>query len=292
MKVFTIAQLEQFSGIKAHTIRIWEQRYSALRPSRSEGNTRYYDNNQLRRLLNITSLMEYKYKPSKLCVLSDEALFELVQQHLLSSKEEDSANEFYITQLIAAGTEYNERAFSTIFNAAITEKGLKATYGDIIYPLLVRVGYMWTQDSMLATQEHFMTSLIKQKVFTEIEQIDNELVTTDKVWLLFLPENEFHELGLLIANFILRSSGNKVYYLGSNVPLEALNTTLEELYISDALTFLVHTPSTEDISEYAKMIQENNVSFHVATNQQTRKHLADKLNCNWLTSLNQLEQHG
>ena len=292
MKVFTIAQLEQFSGIKAHTIRIWEQRYNALQPSRSEGNTRYYDNNQLRRLLNISSLMEYKYKPSKLCILSDEALGELVQEHLLFKQDENPVNEFYITQLIAAATAYNEQSFSTIFNAAIAEKGLKLTYGDIIYPLLVRVGYMWTQDSMLVTQEHFMSSLIKQKVFTAVEQIENTIITSDRTWLLFLPENEFHELGLLIANYILKSTGNKVYYLGSNVPLHALNTTLEDLYVSDALTFLVHTPSAEDISEYAKIIGDHNVSLHIATNEQTKKYLSDKLTCTWLTNLNELEQHG
>jgi methanogenic corrinoid protein MtbC1 len=292
MKVFTIAQLEQFSGIKAHTIRIWEQRYNALQPSRSEGNTRYYDNNQLRRLLNISSLMEYKYKPSKLCILSDEALGELVQEHLLSKQDENPVNEFYITQLIAAATAYNEQSFSTIFNAATAEKGLKLTYGDIIYPLLVRVGYMWTQDSMLVTQEHFMSSLIKQKVFTAVEQIENTIITSDRTWLLFLPENEFHELGLLIANYILKSTGNKVYYLGSNVPLHALNTTLEDLYVSDALTFLVHTPSAEDISEYAKMMEDHNVSLHIATNEQTKKYLSDKLTCTWLTNLNELEQHG
>ena len=292
MKVFTIAQLEQFSGIKAHTIRIWEQRYNALQPSRSEGNTRYYDNNQLRRLLNISSLMEYKYKPSKLCILSDEALGELVQEHLLFKQDENPVNEFYITQLIAAATAYNEQSFSTIFNAATAEKGLKLTYGDIIYPLLVRVGYMWTQDSMLVTQEHFMSSLIKQKVFTAVEQIENTIITSDRTWLLFLPENEFHELGLLIANYILKSTGNKVYYLGSNVPLHALNTTLEDLYVSDALTFLVHTPSAEDISEYAKIIGDHNVSLHIATNEQTKKYLSDKLTCTWLTNLNELEQHG
>ena len=289
MKVFTIAQLEQFSGIKAHTIRIWEQRYNALHPSRSEGNTRYYDNNQLRRLLNISSLMEYKYKPSKLCILSDEGLCELVQEHLLSKQDENTVNEFYISQLIAAATAYNEQSFSTIFNAALAEKGLKLTYGDIIYPLLIRVGYMWTQDSMLITQEHFMSSLIKQKVFTAIEQIENSSSISDKAWLLFLPENEFHELGLLIANYILKSTGNKVYYLGSNVPIQALNSTLEDLYISDALTFLVRTPSAEDISEYAKMMGDYNVSLHIATNEQTKKYLSDKLTCTWLTNLNELE---
>ena len=291
MKVFTIAQLEQFSGIKAHTIRIWEQRYNALQPNRSEGNTRYYDNNQLRRLLNIVSLLELKYKPSKLCILTDEQLFELIDKHLLSVKSEDSKSEFYISQLIAAGTEYDELTFSKIYQNAFNEKGMKMVYQDIIYPLLVRVGYMWSQDSLIATQEHFISNLLKRKILAAIEEQTNTEVTSDKSWLLFLPENEFHELGLLISCYLLKIVGNKVYYLGSNVPFEALKNTLNEIYVSDALTFVVHTTQSSEVVNYQKLMVENNVRFFIGASESTQRQLSDEITCTWLSNLTELEQY-
>ena len=291
MKVFTIAQLEKFSGIKAHTIRIWEQRYNALQPNRSEGNTRYYDNNQLRRLLNIVSLMEYNYKPSKLGVLSDEDLFQLVEKHLISSQTKDSHTEFYISQLIAAGIEYNEELFHTVFGNALKEKGLKEVYMEIIYPLLVRVGYMWTQDSLIATQEHFISNLIKQKIYCAIEQMSNKEVVSDKSWLLFLPENEFHELGLLIASYVLKSTGQKVCFLGSNVPLEALRNTLEEVYFSDALTFIVHTTLGSEIAGYQELMKEKNIKLFIGAGEFTKRQLEGEIKCTWLSNLSELEQY-
>jgi MerR family transcriptional regulator, light-induced transcriptional regulator len=291
MKIFTISQLEQFSGVKAHTIRIWEQRYNALQPSRSDGNTRYYDNNQLRRLLNIVSLMDYKYKPSKLGTMSDDDLFQLIEKHLVTGQTNDSHSEFFISQLLAAGTEYNEELFHTIYENALKEKGLKKVYEDIIYPLLVRVGYMWTQDSLIATQEHFISNLIKQKIFSEIEQISKKDVVSDKSWLLFLPENEFHELGLLIANYLLKSSGNKVCYLGSNVPLEALRNTLDEVYFSDALTFVVHTTLGSEVSGYQKLMKEKNIKLYIGASEFTKRQLETEVECTWLSNLSELEQH-
>ncbi len=291
MKVFTIAQLEQFSGIKAHTIRIWEQRYNALQPNRSEGNTRYYDNNQLRRLLNIVSLLEFNYKPSKLCVLTNEQLFELIDKHLLSVKSDDSKNEFYISQLIAAGTEYNENAFNSIYQNVLNEKGLKLVYQDVIYPLLVRVGYMWSQDSLVATQEHFISNLLNRKIFAGIDSIEQSDVTSEKSWLLFLPENEFHELGLLIACYLLKNAGNKVYYLGSNVPFEALKNTLDEIYVSDVLTFIVHTTQSSEVVNYQKLMIENNIRFFIGANETTQHQLSNDVTCTWLSNLNELESY-
>lgn len=291
MKVFTITQLEQFSGIKAHTIRIWEQRYNALQPNRSEGNTRYYDNNQLRRLLNIVSLLEFNYKPSKLCVMTDDQLFELIDKHLLSLNSENEQNDFIIAQLIAAGTEYDEVSFHTIYENALKDKGLKFTYEKIIYPLLVRVGYMWSQDSLVATQEHFMSNILKQKIYTAIDGLDVKTVNSDKAWLLFLPENEFHELGLLIASYLLRIAGNKVYYMGSNVPAEALKNTLDELFISDALTFVVHSTHANEVATYNSLMENKNIRFFVGASEHTKKQLSDEITCTWLSNLNELESY-
>src|SRR5690606_23340275 len=142
MDLFSISQLSQFSGIKAHTIRMWEQRYNALSPQRSEGNTRYYDNRQLMRLLNIVSLMDEGYKVSELCRLSDgeltQRLKEAETKHQLQNPEE-----YYVSQLIAAGMNYDEWHFEKTFSHCLLRMGMKQTYLKVLYPLISRMGLMW-----------------------------------------------------------------------------------------------------------------------------------------------------
>ncbi|MGK2864305.1 MAG: MerR family transcriptional regulator, partial [Chitinophagaceae bacterium] len=143
MNLFSISQLEQFSGIKAHTIRIWEQRYNALKPQRSEGNTRYYDNTQLRRLLNIVSLMNGKYKVSELCSMPDEKLFSLLRNQNEIRSAANETHEYFIAQLIAAGIDFDEILFEKIFSACLLRFGIKHTYTHILSPVLVRIGVLW-----------------------------------------------------------------------------------------------------------------------------------------------------
>ena len=255
MDQFSISQLAQFSGIKAHTIRIWEQRYSALQPHRSEGNTRYYDGLQLRRLLNIVSLMKYNFKVSQLCSMSDEQLFELQKQyHLEAIKDNDF--EFFINQLVSAGVNYDEQNFDKFFSHCLLRFGLKKTYVEVLYPVLERIGIMWSINQMPPTKEHYITNLIRQKLFTAIDSLVPER-TNEEVWLLFLPENEFHEIGLLFASYLIRSKGQKVIYLGANVPLPLVNQTVEETTVTKLLTFFVHKDLTENIKSYLQDLKRN-----------------------------------
>ena len=161
MNQFSISQLQQFSGVKAHTIRIWEQRYNALSPSRSEGNTRFYDGNQLRRLLNIVSLLETDYKISELCAKSDDELYALINKQI-EVKLGDENSEYYISQLIAAALNFDETHFEKIFSTLLLRKGLLETYETIIYPLLERVGQLWASNSIRTSNEHFLSNLIKK----------------------------------------------------------------------------------------------------------------------------------
>ena len=162
MNLFSISQLSQISGIKAHTIRMWEQRYNALKPNRSEGNTRYYDNLQLRRLLNIVSLMNSGYKVSELGVMSDKKLFTLLEQQQ-GKVESDDPEDFYISQLIAAGMSYDEQHFEKIFSHCLLRFGLKNAYTHVLYPLLSRIGLMWASNSIPPAQEQFISNIIRQK---------------------------------------------------------------------------------------------------------------------------------
>lgn len=239
MSRYSISDLQQLSGIKAHTIRIWEQRYNALQPGRSEGNTRFYDDSQLRRLLNIVSLSESGMKVSEVCTLPDTKLAELIEEKFIQNSIQATPQEYFISQMIIAGMEFNEVSFEKNFSASILRYGIQDTYVNVIQPLLVRVGLMWNKDSINPAQEHFMSNLIRQKIYSAIDVLPPAKDEND-TWLLFLPTNELHEIGLLFVNYYLRLQGKKVYYLGANVPMDALRATFKTLEIKNIYYFLIH----------------------------------------------------
>ncbi len=247
MDHFSISDLQQFSGIKAHTIRMWEQRYDALKPERSEGNTRYYNGQQLRRLLNIVSLINTDHKVSELCAMPDEKLYDLLTAHLPATEQADHKYEYFISQIIAAAMEYNESLFDKVVSSAILRFGLRDTYVKILYPVLSRLGIMWSANSLRPAQEHFITCLFRQKLLTAVDALPSS--TSKETWLLFLPPGEFHETGLLFANFLLRQSGHRVIYLGSDVPTESLKAVAKELHPTCLLFFLVRKNDQEEDEE-------------------------------------------
>jgi MerR family transcriptional regulator, light-induced transcriptional regulator len=240
MNSFSISQLEQFSGIKAHTIRIWEQRYNALQPDRSEGNTRSYNGAQLRRLLNIASLIESGHKVSELCVMGNTELFALMEKANQDKIEpQDDTTQYYLTQLIAAGMSFNEGYFDKIFANCVLRFGLNQAYVQVIYPLLVRMGLLWSANTLTPAYEHFISNLLKQKLYAAIDALPPANASKGR-WLLFLPTNEFHEIGLLFSQYLIRQSGYEVIYLGADIPLEVLTETAEELNPTHLLFFFVH----------------------------------------------------
>lgn len=267
MDSFSISELARFSGVKAHTIRMWEQRYNALKPHRTEGNTRYYDSSQLRRLLNIVSLADLNYKVSELCVMTDKTLFGLVEE--LNAESGNKTHEYFIAHLVSAGMSYDETGFEKIYSHCILRYGMKETYLGVIYPMLVRIGLMWAADAIPPAHEHFISNLLRQKVFTAIDSISFAPPESDS-WLLFLPENEFHEIGLLFANYLIRSYGKKVIYLGSNVPFQSLITAVHTTRSKNLLLFFVHSDFPEDAKQYLlKMTSEfKGAHIFVATDQQ------------------------
>ena len=245
MNIFSISDLQQFSGIKAHTIRMWEQRYHALKPNRSEGNTRYYDGQQLRRLLNIVSLMNGGRKISELCTMSDKELFKLLSE---AKKQLVQPYEYFIALIVASALEYDEIQFDKIFSTALLRYGLHQAYVSVLYPALDRLGLMWAIDTLRPAHEHFITSLFRQKILTAIDGLPLSMKVKEK-WLLFLPPNEFHETGLLFANYLIRQSGRRLIYLGSDVPLESLKEAVEQTNPSFLLTFLVRKNDAESDDE-------------------------------------------
>ena len=289
MNQFSISQLERFSGIKAHTIRIWEQRYNALQPNRSEGNTRYYDNDQLRRLLNIVSLSKQDYKVSELCAMTDQQLFKLVWE--LKNEIENKTEEYFISQLVAAGISYDESYFDKIFSHTLLRYGMKDTYLKVIYPVLVRTGLMWTCNNLAPANEHFISNLFRQKLFTAIDALPSPKPESDS-WLLFLQENEFHEIGLLLAHYLIRLSGKKVIYLGGNVPMESVIAAAKEISCDNLLLFLVHRDSELEVCQYLKDLNSRftGKNIYIAGEQKRLNQIKKTKNVIFLSSVDDLEQ--
>ena len=286
--MFSISKLSQFSGIKAHTIRMWEQRYNALNPGRSEGNTRYYDNIQLRRLLNIVSLMDSEYKVSELCTMSDEKLSEL-SGNLTPKLQTDERNEYFIAQLLTASITYDEAHFEKVFSQCLLKQGLKETYNQVIYPLLNRIGLMWTKDTIVPAQEHFISNLIRQKLFSALDSLP-AAKTDAETWLLFLPENEHHDMGLLFANYLIRSAGKKVFYLGDNVPFSSLESAVKDTKAQNMLLLLVHYDFVKDTQDYIDQLSHNfsSKNIFIAGNQKLISKLSLGSKLHWLKSIEEL----
>jgi len=290
MNSFSISQLAQFSGIKAHTIRMWEQRYNALKPHRTEGNTRYYDNSQLRRLLNIVSLADSNYKVSELCVMPDKKLFELIKE--LNAENGDKTYEYFIAHLISAGMSYDETGFEKILSHCILRYGMKDTYLRVIYPMLVRIGFMWAADTIPPAHEHFISNLLMQKFFTAIDSLSVAPPEAES-WLLFLPENEFHEIGLLFANYLIRSYSRKVFYFGSNVPFQSLKEAVRTTDSKNLLMFIVHSDFPEDARLYLlKMTNQfKGRNIYVVTDRQFSEKVGKLKKIHFLNSAEDLIGH-
>jgi DNA-binding transcriptional MerR regulator len=290
MNYFSISQLARYSGIKPHTIRMWEQRYNALTPNRSEGNTRYYDNQQLRRLLNIASLLESGFKVSELCSMPDKKLFTLVNE-LPDKAEQNDINEFFVLQLVSAGMSYDEVNFEKTFSHSLLKYGIKDAYIKVIYPMLRRVGIMWTTDAIEPAAEHFISNLVRQKLFTAIDSLTAAKTSKDS-WLLFLPENEFHEIGLLFGNFLIRQSGRKTIYLGANVPLESLFVAVKETSSEKVLLFLSHNDLPDETQNYLDELSLffGEMKIFVAADPSLFENVKMADNMHWLSSPEDLEQ--
>ena len=290
MDLFSISDLQSFSGIKAHTIRMWEQRYSALEPLRSDGNTRYYDGIQLRRLLNIVSLMNTGYKVSQLGSMPDESLHKLIDKHFAQSSSGDPREEYLISQIIAAALRYDEAYFDKVFLNGVLRLGMKECYIKVIYPVLQRLGLVWSKNTLHPGQEHFITNLFRQKILSAIDALPPP---SSKIsWLLFLPENEFHEIGLLFSNFLIRHSGKKVIYLGQNVPFHSLESAVGEVKPARLLMFLVRKRSPEEESKYISLLSKNfpGQRIYIACDDNRLTHIKTARNLVTLHSVRDLEE--
>jgi len=237
MAIYSIRDLEKLTGIKAHTIRIWEQRYRLVSPARTETNIRYYTDDNLRHLFNIALLNRYGYKISKLAKMQPEE----VAAKVADIAESNNSPNTQVEALTLAMIDFDEAAFDRIFGTYSWENGFEQTVLQLIYPFLDRLGVLWMAHSVSHAHEKFITNLIRRKLFVAI---DKESITTadqGAKFLLYLPDGEGQELTLLFMHFLLKSRHHKVVYLGNGITLDDLRDACQSFKPEYIFTIL-HTP--------------------------------------------------
>ncbi len=214
MYSFTIKDLENLSGIKAHTIRIWEQRYDFLKPKRTFTNIRYYSNEELKTVLNIALLNKYGYKISHINKMDETE----INQKILTLSQQEAQQERVVNEMIKHMIDLDTVSFEKTLSNHIHSKGIEKTISQIIFSYLEKIGVLWLTNHINPAQEHLVTNIIRHKLIVGIEGISSS-IQYNKTILLFLPESEYHELGLLFMYYLLKNRGINVIYLGCNVPL-------------------------------------------------------------------------
>lgn len=251
--VFSIKNLENLSGIKAHTIRIWEKRYNILEPMRTTTNIRLYDVENLQKLLNITLLHSHGYKISKISKFPPEKIPQLVQE-IVSDK---SAKNHAINAFKMAMMNFDQTLFFTTYNKLLSEKSFREVFTEIFIPLMNEIGILWQTGTITPSHEHFISYLIRQKLLSSIEQLQIlEPAKKDKVFILYLPQNEIHELGLIYLNYEILFHGYKTIYLGQSIPIENLKDLTNLFDTTVFVSYWTVFPEIEETASYIKTIQE------------------------------------
>ncbi len=252
---FSIKNLENISGIKAHTIRIWEKRYNLLSPERTDTNIRRYSLDSLRKLLNITLLYNHGFKISKIANLEEQEIPFLVRDIALKSNSEQvSINAFKLSMV-----NFDTVMFDATFDELMNNKDFDFIFMQIFIPLMSELGILWQTGAISPSHEHFITNLIKQKIHIQTELIQRKNTHTNNVssFVLYLPENEIHELSILYLNYHILSRGFKTVFLGQSVPTSSLKTILSYSENLHFVTYLTVEPNREEIIEYLNDFQSN-----------------------------------
>ena len=248
---FSIKDLENFSGIKAHTIRIWEKRYNVLEPMRSETNIRYYDLASLQKLLNITLLHDHGYKISRIATFSNEKIPLMVREIVSEkSKKNHAINTFKIAMM-----NFDQYLFYKTYDGLLAEKTFREVFYEVFIPLMNEIGLLWQTDTITPAHEHFMSYLIKQKLLINTEKIQvTKPTNSSKIFVLYLPLNEIHELGLMYLNYEIVLHGYKSIYLGESVPLESLKDLKKYFDNIVFVSYFTVQPQKEEVNDYLSKI--------------------------------------
>lgn len=239
MGQYSIKELEKLSGIKAHTIRIWEQRYNLLDPKRTETNIRYYDDEQLKYLLNVVLLLKNGFRISQVSTFGPDRLVrEIKDIHGRKLSAGPGWGEAGISAFIQAMVDFDEAAFDFVYSTNQKEHGTAQTITGLVYPFLQRIGVMWTTGEINPAHEHFICNLIRQKLIAAIDGLPSPPVGPP--FLLCLPDGEYHETGLLMAHYFLKKEGRKTIYLGQSLPHKCIGDVVKSMKPRYVLSFLTN----------------------------------------------------
>ena len=248
MARYSIRELERLSGIKAHTIRIWEKRYNIIQPKRTNTNIRYYSETDLKKLLNIAILNRQGWKISEIARLDNHNLSDKVMKFTYNSKDVESQ----IEKLVIAMVDLDEAKFDQILSNAIMHDGFEQTIIKLIFPFFEKIGLLWQTGSIHPAQEHFISNLFRQKLMVAIDNLMIPDKKNARKFILFLPENEFHELGLLFYNYLIKKAGQSVIYLGSSVPFKDIVETNHIVQADYLFTSITASLTGEKLEQYIR----------------------------------------
>jgi DNA-binding transcriptional MerR regulator len=254
---YSIKDLEQLSGIKAHTLRIWEQRYNLLSPKRTETNIRFYDDQDLKLILNVALLNDNGVKISKIASMDSVE----IREEVMKLTERSLTHDDQIHALTICMIEMDEDRFDKILSTNIIKLGFEQTMMNIIYPFMSKIGVLWQTGAINPAQEHFISNLVRQKL---IVAIDGQLSKGGgKKFLLFLPEGELHETSMLFASYLIKNKGHKVIYLGQSTPYEDLLSVYNLHQPEYLLTVITTSPSSEYVQEYLNSLSKRFPNAHI-----------------------------
>lgn len=251
MKKYSIREVEKLTGIKAHTIRIWEKRYNLGCAGRTETNIRCYTDEELKKLMNIALLIDHGNKISKIVTLNSDQLCAEIRK--LTSTE-SIATRVFIDRFVNAMIDLDEAGFHETLGECVEKYGFEETIVSVIYPFLERTGVLWQTNHISPVQEHFVSNLIRQKILSETDKLGYKADKQEN-FLLFLPVDELHEIGLLYYNYCLRKQGYRVYYFGQSVPFSDLVTTLKSIDVHYMITYFVAGKSSNEIYRYLQDLE-------------------------------------
>ena len=282
---YSIDQFSSITGITKFVLRTWENRYAYLKANRSETNIRIYNDEMIVRALNTNYLLEAGYKISKISKISEIELIKIVDEVKVNQIE--GKENYYINQIIISTLEFSTSKFNIVFEEGVLDFGILDFYEKVILTTLDRIGILWLTNKIGPSQEHFLSENIKQKLI-----VASDIYLTQEykkeTWLLFLPENEFHEIGLLFARFLLVKNGFNVIYLGSNLPFESLNQVHEKIKIDNTLIFSVSNSSKININSTIEYLESNfqSTKNYIVSKEINTKMISEKSTINIISDVN------
>ena len=293
MRTYSIKELENYSGTKAHTIRIWEQRYNLLSPQRTDTGIRFYNDADLKKILSTSVLLKAGFKISKIAKLSEEDLkLELSKIDGTHDLNSDTKIEFHISNLLSAGLNFDEMNINLEFKKLNQNYDTYFIFKEIIYPLLSRIGIMWSKNDIDPLQEHFISNSIRKQLNIATNNLPMSELKKEEI-VLFLPENETHEIGLLFANYLLRQININTLYLGQQVPTTSLTKLIKDRKINRALGFIFFSPGKEKLLKAINglSISCKNTHFYWSGNSETLDLLTPQNNQTILYTIEDFNHH-